>query len=350
MKVARLKKLFLKNSIDYALMHTGQHYDSKMSDIFFSDLGMDPPDMFLGATGESQIEMIADILVKSQEVFAREKPDLVIVPGDVNSTVSCALSANRLGIPVAHLEAGLRSFDRTMPEEINRILTDKLSSLHFVTEESGVENLSNEGTDMKSVFFVGNTMIDALTMVQESLDSVSVRRNYGIESNYILVTFHRPVNVDSPENLREVVRGVNLLGKHSSVVFPMHPRTRRALERHGLIETFGHSIKVLPPLGYVEFLSLVVDAIAVYTDSGGIQEETAFLGVPCFTIRPNTERPATIKAGTNKLMPLDAFEIQASLLALMNEDRRQWQIPPLWDGCSSERIVDVCTQKLLSLG
>jgi UDP-N-acetylglucosamine 2-epimerase (non-hydrolysing) len=319
-------------------VHTGQHYDRLMSEIFLEELGMPEPDHVLGVGSGSHAEQIARVLERLQPVLAEESPDLVLVPGDVNSTLGAALCADKMGIPVGHVESGLRSFDRSMPEESNRIGTDHLSSLCFLHSEEAIENLRAEGVGDERMKFVGNTMIDTLVALEGRIRARDAGASLGVRPGaYLLVTLHRPALVDGPL-LAEAMAALEAVGRELPVVFPVHPRTRKMLdgaEHPGVILT--------DPVGYLDFLSLESEAVAVLTDSGGIQEETTYLGVPCFTLRDNTERPVTIRAGTNTLLGLDPARIREipTLLSSRSGGVPSAVGPELWDGRAAERVADV---------
>src|SRR3954454_10815103 len=322
-------------------VHTGQHYDRLMSEIFLEELGMPEPDHVLGVGSGTHAEQIARVLERLQPVLATESPDLVLVPGDVNSTLGAALCAGKMGIAVGHVESGLRSFDRSMPEETNRIGADHLSSLCFLHSEEAIENLRAEGVGDERMKFVGNTMIDTLVALESRIDERAAAGSLGVDpGSYLLVTLHRPALVDGPL-LAEAMASLEAVGAELPVVFPVHPRTRKMLEgadHRGVILT--------DPVGYLDFLSLESQAAAVLTDSGGIQEETTYLGVPCFTLRDNTERPVTIRAGTNTLLGLDPeriAEIPELLGRSAASDRHAQnpQSPELWDGHAGDRVAEV---------
>jgi UDP-N-acetylglucosamine 2-epimerase (non-hydrolysing) len=319
-----------------AVVHTGQHYDRAMSDVFFEELGVPEPDHLLGVGSGSHAEQTAKVLERLEPVLRDESPDLVLVPGDVNSTLAAALCAARLGIPVGHVESGLRSFDRTMPEEINRVVADHLSELLFLHSDEAVANLRDEGIGDGRMKLVGNTMIDTLVALEPRFREREAARALGVEpGSYLLVTLHRPALVDGPL-LADAVAALADVARELPVVFPIHPRTRKML---GADAPAG--LELVDPVGYLDFLSLEADAAAVLTDSGGIQEETTFLGVPCFTLRDNTERPVTVRAGTNTLLGLDPARIR-EIPALTNAATPQTpQPPPLWDGQAAERIAAV---------
>jgi UDP-N-acetylglucosamine 2-epimerase (non-hydrolysing) len=329
----------------HALVHTGQHYDRLMSAIFLEELGVPAPDHMLEVGSGSHARQTARVIERLEPVLVEERPDLVVVPGDVNSTLAAALTAAKLQIPVAHIEAGLRSFDRTMPEELNRIVTDQLSDLLFIHSPEAVENLRAEGIAEERAHLVGNTMIDTLVALEERFRAAGAATGLGVEpESYVLVTLHRPALVDGPL-LPETIAKLAALAQEMPVVFPVHPRTRAQMES---IEAEHPGLLLCDPLGYLDFLSLVADAGAVLTDSGGIQEETTYLGVPCFTLRDNTERPITISAGTNTLLGLDPAAISTIPTALAQRPTKRPGPPPLWDGHAAERIADVVTGQGLS--
>jgi UDP-N-acetylglucosamine 2-epimerase (non-hydrolysing) len=323
MKTAPIVAELERRGVEQVLVHTGQHYDQAMSDVFFRDLGIRDPDHHLAVGSGTHAEQAARVMQRLEPILAAEDPDIVLVPGDVNSTLAAAIAAVKSGVPLGHIEAGLRSFDRSMPEELNRVLTDSVSDMLFVHSPEAHENLLREGLPEAAIHYVGNTMIDSLVALRDRFVDPGVR-------GYLLVTLHRPALVDGPL-LAETVR--QLQGLDMPVVFPVPPRTRAALEAQGL-EAPGAT----EPVGYLEFLGLVEHAMAVLTDSGGIQEETTFLGIPCFTLRDNTERPITAELGTNTLLGL-APERIAELPALIAR-RRESQVPPYWDGTAGVRLVD----------
>ncbi len=326
------------------IVHTGQHYDAKMSDVFFRQLEMPQPHIYLGVGSGSHAEQTARIMTAFEEVVLRDRPDLVVVVGDVNSTLACTLVAAKCHVPVAHVEAGLRSFDRTMPEEINRLVTDALSDLLFVTEQSAVDNLAAEGVPADKVHFVGNIMIDALVQFRAKAAQASPMAGMGVApKSFVLATLHRPANVDDPEKLTELVQILRSTAALQPVIFPIHPRTRARLTSFGLLTelTDDPGIRLVEPLGYLEFLNLMDNASLVLTDSGGIQEETTYLNVPCLTLRENTERPVTVEMGTNRLLPVQADAVLAQVHAILEQRRVSGRIPPLWDGHTAERIVSI---------
>ncbi|MBN2413598.1 UDP-N-acetylglucosamine 2-epimerase (non-hydrolyzing) [candidate division KSB1 bacterium] len=345
MKIAPIhRRMQASESIDPLLIHTGQHYDEKMSKTFFVELEMPEPDLYLGVGSGTHAEQTATVMIGLEKVFMKYKPDWVQVVGDVNSTIAASLAAAKLHIPVSHVESGLRSFDRTMPEEINRILTDSISSLLFVTEKSGLDNLAKEGVSLDKVHFVGNVMIDSLVEHLKKAEQSTVMEEYNLQpQNFVLVTLHRPSNVDNHVNLSRILDVFEHIQKRLPVFFPMHPRTRKMIESFNL----GDKVKkmsnlyITEPLGYLPFLRLMSQAKIVLTDSGGIQEETTFLGIPCLTLRENTERPVTIELGTNQLVGSETLAILKGFEKAMNGKLDQHKIPPLWDGFASKRIVEI---------
>jgi UDP-N-acetylglucosamine 2-epimerase (non-hydrolysing) len=358
MKVAPLMREMGKKpqSWQQVLVHTGQHYDHRMSEVFFQDLGLPQPDVYLGIGSGSHSEQYARVLLAFEPVLRERRPDWVIVVGDVNSTLACALCAAQMGVRVAHVEAGLRSFDRSMPEEINRIVTDHLSDLLFTTEPSGNQNLIHEGIAPEKIRLVGNTMIDSLASILPRTEDALILKQLGLEGSengkptastdarkpwqpYILVTLHRPANVDDPAALGEVLSALDEVARDLAVIFPVHPRTRRRIEENHLPAS-SQRLRLTEPLGYVDFLALQRHAALVITDSGGIQEETTYLGVPCVTVRPNTERPITIELGTNRLVERRRSAIvEATHDVLRRGGAVKHKLPSLWDGRAAERIV-----------
>jgi UDP-N-acetylglucosamine 2-epimerase (non-hydrolysing) len=347
------------SDIEHCLVHSGQHYDELLSGNFFTDLGLPKPDVNLEAGSGSHAVQTAEIMKRIEPVLLDYKPQMVLVVGDVNSTIAAALTAVKLGIAVAHIEAGLRSFDMTMPEEINRKLTDAVSSLLFVTEPSGVENLKREGVPAEKIFLVGNVMIDtllrhrALAARSPILERLGVRQNGSGCRTYGVLTLHRPSNVDDPKTLQGILRAVSALAAELPVFFPVHPRTRKNIETFGLARYLTDAagpnpvgIVPLDPLGYLDFLSLNERARIVLTDSGGVQEETTALGVPCLTLRENTERPATVDCGSNQVVGVDPDRILAAARSILENPARPTKSPPLWDGKAASRIVAILREHL----
>jgi UDP-N-acetylglucosamine 2-epimerase (non-hydrolysing) len=319
-------------------VHTGQHYDDAMSHVFFGELRIDAPDATLDVGSGSRAQQIARVIERLEPVLANLRPDLTLVAGDVNSTLGAALASEAAGVPIAHLEAGLRSFDRRMPEESNRLLTDALSSVHFVHSPEAVGNLLREGHEPSGIHAVGNTMIDTLAAMRSRIASLGAPAQHGLQrGNYLVVTLHRPALVDGPL-LADALAALGLVSRSMPVLFPAHPRTRAALAAGGIDIPPG--VRLLEPLGYLEFLGLVTDAAAVLTDSGGIQEETTYLDVPCFTLRDNTERPVTVELGTNRILGLDPARI-ADIPCLLTCPLRNARMPDGWDGRASVRVADV---------
>jgi UDP-N-acetylglucosamine 2-epimerase (non-hydrolysing) len=332
---------------DQVVIHTGQHYDERMSEIFFRELGLPEPDVNLGVGSGGHAQQTAALMVGLEREFIDRSPALVIVYGDVNSTIAAALVAAKLHIPVAHVEAGLRSFDMTMPEEVNRRLTDQLSDLCFATSPEAIGHLAAEGVPVDRVHFVGNPMIDTLLANLDAFDTERVRKEQGLPERYVLATMHRPANVDSPSVAAGLVSRLHEIADLAEVVIPLHPRGRAVLLEAGLDDHPG--VRVLDPLGYIDFIAAVRGAAAVVTDSGGLQEETTILGVPCLTVRPNTERPITITHGTNRLVTFDELVPTAAKVLSRSaaEDRFPAdRTPPLWDGHAGPRIAEVIMRNL----
>jgi UDP-N-acetylglucosamine 2-epimerase (non-hydrolysing) len=344
-KIAPLiREMKRRSEIEAVLVHTGQHYDDELSDIFFRQMTIPAPNVNLGVGSASHAAQTAEILKRVEPVLIEYQPNVVVVVGDVNSTIAISLAAVKLGIRVAHVEAGLRSFDRSMPEEINRILTDALADYLFVTEEDAIEHLLKEGRPRESIFLVGNVMIDSLCHFQAHALESRIGEELGLAqgknwSRFAVLTLHRPSNVDSSEKLKELLGAIDSIAAELPVVFPIHPRTRHSLLELGV--SLHPNLRVIPPVGYLDFLSLLTRATFVLTDSGGIQEETTALGVPCLTLRENTERPVTITQGTNQLVGTDQKRIVAAASKLLAGERKAWSVPPLWDGHAAERIVDI---------
>jgi len=348
MKIARLVDRLKKDRrIDCILLHTGQHYNFAMSEVFFQELRIPTPDVFLNVGSASHAEQTARIMTSFETVLLDERPDLVVVAGDVNSTLACSLTAAKLHIKVAHIESGLRSFDRAMPEEINRIVTDALSDIHFVSEQSGVDNLLREGAGKKGIHLVGSVMIDPLVSKMKSIDRSKILRDLGLRpQDYGVLTLHRPTNVDTAESLLEVHEILSEIGSRIKLVYPIHPRTRQSLDAHGMLDRFRGigGLVMIEPLGYLDFMKLVKGSRFVLTDSGGIQEETTFLRIPCLTMRDNTERPSTLKLGTNDLVGRDKSKIVNAVDRILKGRWKTGRVPKFWDGKTTDRILAVLTQ------
>ena len=339
--------------IEPILVHTGQHYDENLSDIFFRQMGIPAPDVNLGVGSGTHAFQTAEVLKRIEAHLIERKPDLVLVVGDVNSTVATSLAAIKLGIQVAHVEAGLRSFDRSMPEEINRILTDALADYLFVTEEDAIEHLLREGRPRQAIHFVGNVMIDSLKYFLPLAERSTIGDELNLKDGcnwrrFAVLTLHRPSNVDSPEKLTQILLAINLVAKELPIIFPIHPRTLERMTRPEI--THHASLRVIPPVGYLDFLCLLSKATLVLTDSGGIQEETTALGVPCLTLRENTERPVTITLGTNQLVGTDPNKVVAAASKLLAGEKKPWSIPPLWDGNAAQRIVEILLREVPRAG
>lgn len=325
------------------VVHTGQHYDSLMSDLFFRDLDLPTPDVYLGVGSASHAAQTAAVMERFEPIVLRERPDWVLVVGDVNSTLACALVCIKLGVKVAHVEAGLRSRDRTMPEEINRLLTDQISDLLFTPSADADENLRAEGIPAERIRFVGNVMIDSLYKYLERARQSGIKERLELtEGSYAVLTLHRPSNVDDPEVFRRILQALEEIVLKLPLVFPVHPRTRKMITEFGLTERIekAKGLRMVEPVGYLDFLGLYSGARLVLTDSGGIQEETTVLGIPCLTLRENTERPVTIEMGTNIVVGTDPEKITTHALAALNgTSNKAIRVPPLWDGHTAERIL-----------
>lgn len=343
------------------LVHTGQHYDDRMSRIFFEDLELPKPDIYLGVGSASHTIQTARIMIEFEKVCIETKPDVVIVVGDVNSTLACSLVAVKLGIKVAHVEAGLRSFDKTMPEEINRIVTDSISDYLFTTCEDANENLKREGISKDKIYFVGNLMIDTLLSHRDKADKSNILEKLRLiksarVKDYGVLTLHRPNNVDDRKTFKGILNQLIEISKFIPIIFPAHLRTQKQIESFGIQEYFdysfssnnSHGIRLIDPLGYLDFLKLMSNAKIVFSDSGGIQEETTILGVPCLTIRENTERPITITEGTNTLVGVNSNNIRACAMNILNGKGKVGQIPTLWDGKSAKRVVNILMEHSLN--
>jgi UDP-N-acetylglucosamine 2-epimerase (non-hydrolysing) len=348
MKIAPLfHALKAEQWADPLIVHTGQHYDLNMSDAFFTDLGLPPPHVHLGIGSGSHAEQTGKVMIAYEKLITAVRPALSVVVGDVNSTVAASLAAVKLGVKVAHLEAGLRSFDRTMPEEINRVVTDALADLLWTPSPDGDENLLREGVDAHKIVRVGNIMIDSLEMMRNKIEEGKSFRNYGYQKKgYGLVTLHRPSNVDSPEILERLVDMLLHVSDELPLVFPVHPRTKKNLESAGLDAKLknGKSICLVEPLSYIPFMSLVFNCRLAITDSGGIQEETTYLGIPCLTLRQNTERPITVTQGTNRLCNLD--DVEDNFHRVIQNHGQERRVPEFWDGCTADRVVGSIRQFL----
>ncbi|SEI45585.1 UDP-N-acetylglucosamine 2-epimerase (non-hydrolysing) [Dyadobacter sp. SG02] len=349
-KIAPLHRAFMQYpDMHPQIVHTGQHYDFAMSGVFFEQLGIPHPDHFLGVGQGSPTVQTAEIMCAFERVMRVEMPDLVLVVGDVTSTLACALVAAQMRIPLVHVEAGLRSRDRTMPEEMNRILTDALSDQLFVTEQAGMDNLLRENIDPGRIHLVGNVMIDSLVRFRDRIEDMSLSRQLGIGSEpYLLITMHRPGNVDHEDGLRKIAEMLEMLAMRWMIVFVVHPRTARNMADFGLDLQKWTNVKILPPQGYIEFLSLMRHSTVVITDSGGVQEETTFLGIHCITLRNNTERPVTVGYGTNYLLPdFNAQKVWDTIGKILARDSKKQTIPPLWDGNTAQRIVNILREKYI---
>lgn len=349
-KIAPLIKEFKEaGCFQTLLVHTGQHYDQKMSTLFFDELGIPRPDINLEVGSGSHAVQTAEIMKRFEPVVLDFKPNYVLVVGDVNSTVSCGLVAVKLGIKLIHVEAGLRSFDRGMPEEINRLVTDSISDLLFVTEQSGIDNLKKEGIDSNKVHFVGNVMIDTLFSNKEKVEKSDILEQMGLkQKGFAVITLHRPSNVDNLNNLNKIVSAFEIIQKELKLVFPIHPRTKKNIDSSVMVTRIEamKNLILLDPVGYLDFLKLTANSAFVMTDSGGIQEETTILQIPCMTLRENTERPVTVTQGTNMLVHIDTQDI----LKHYNEIKAvkfqtKGKIPKFWDGKAAKRIVDIIIEK-----
>lgn len=341
MKAAPVLRALKQKGAEQTLVHTGQHYDVNMSDVFFQELQIQEPDVNLAVGSGSHAQQTAEIMTRFEAVVLKRRPDIVLVYGDVNSTVAAALVCSKLLIPVGHVEAGLRSFDRTMPEEINRVVTDQLSDVLFTPSADGDANLQREGVATEKVHLVGNVMID--TLVQFLPIARAIKSS--VPQGYALVTLHRPANVDDPKMLRKILSALGAVSRDLPVIFPVHPRTRHAIREFNLQ---ADGIQIIDPMSYLEFLSMQCGACVVITDSGGIQEETTYLGIPCLTVRPNTERPVTTEIGTNILVGDDMEKLRSETVRILAGQGKRGMVPPLWDGHASERIATLLTAGNLS--
>lgn len=349
MKVAPIVEEMRRRANDFEplIVHTGQHYDAQMSDAFFRDLGLPTPDVYLGVGSQSHAVQTARVMIEFEPVVLEHKPDWVLVVGDVNSTIACALVCSKLGVKVAHVEAGLRSRDRTMPEEINRILTDQISDLLLTPSQDGDENLKAEGIPPEKIRFVGNVMIDSLFNQLKRAEESKVREELNVAGlDYAVLTLHRPSNVDDRETFSHLLDALESISERLPVIFPVHPRTRGRINEFGFSER-AEKLKMIEPLGYLDFLRLYSGARLVLTDSGGIQEETTALGIPCLTLRENTERPITVEMGTNKVVGTDTEKIKREAFNALDipSEKNPPRIPPLWDGKTAGRICDALLEK-----
>lgn len=329
---------------DIKIVHTGQHYDDKMAAIFFEQFDL-VPDFFLNIPAASANSQMAEIMIRLEKVMLEFMPDLVMVVGDVNSTFAAALTANKMGVKIAHIESGLRSFDRSMPEEINRLLTDEITDYYFVTEESGIKNLRNEGRNKNHIFFVGNTMIDTLVAFEPKIKQNLILEDLRVNpKEFALMTMHRPATVDFKEGLLKLIEIIEFITNRHHLIFPIHPRTLKNIATYGLTERIKSNKKLIltDPLDYFGFQKLVSDCLFVITDSGGIQEETTFRRIPCLTLRANTERPSTVDVGTNELIPFDLLDVHKKIDEIVSGKFKKGRVPDFWDGASSSRIIEVC--------
>lgn len=347
-KITRFQKTAGQyNHLEHRLLHTGQHYSHNMSDVFFTELGLKEPDFMLSLDKNTVVSQLSHMMEGIEQTVHRYKPDLMVVVGDVNSTLAAALVANKMGICLAHLESGLRSSDRSMPEEINRILTDTVTDIFFVTEQSGIDNLIKEGKPKENIYFVGNTMIDTLIAYDAPIRASAILSQLQLHpQTYALITMHRPGNVDTKEGLLQVIAIIKSLTIYSKIIFPVHPRTLNKLKEFSLYDQLSNNPDVLlmEPAGYLDFQHLILHAKYVITDSGGIQEETTFRHIPCITLRPNTERPSTINIGSNTLLGFDKERIIQTVEQINNGIYKTCQTPPFWDGKATERVFEVISK------
>jgi UDP-N-acetylglucosamine 2-epimerase (non-hydrolysing) len=349
-KITRFKQVneAMGSPFEIRIVHTGQHYDDKMADVFFRQFNLEP-DFYLNIPQVSANAQMAEIMLRLEKVLEDFNPALVMAVGDVNSTFAAAFTAYKTGRKVAHIESGLRSFDRSMPEEINRLLTDEITDYYFVTEQSGLDNLKREGRSEQDIFFVGNTMIDTLVGFEEKIQQSEVLNQLQLkEGQFVLMTMHRPATVDSKEGLEKLLSTINYITERDHLVFPIHPRTLSRISQFGLLDQFESNSKLhlTEPLDYFAFQKLTSACHYVVTDSGGIQEETTFRQKPCLTLRPNTERPSTVTIGTNELLPFDIETVRNKISSIINGTYKKGGIPPYWDGKSTERILEHCRQLL----
>ena len=351
MKAAPLMEELLKHpdQLQPHLIHTGQHYDHKLSQLFFDELGMPKPDIYLGIGSASHAVQTARIMIEIEQVLLDRKPEMVIVFGDVNSTMAAGVVAAKLHIPTAHVEAGLRSYDNKMPEEINRIVTDRIAQFLFVSEQSGLDNLRKEGTDEGKVFYTGNIMIDSLVRNLSIAEKSGILESLQLEPrSYVAMTLHRPATVDNREVLVPLLETLNEIGEKIPIILPCHPRTTKMIEQFGLsIAINSEAVRIIEPLGYLDFLKLQSNAHFVLTDSGGIQEETTYLGIPCITLRDNTERPVTVTEGTNVITGTDPDKVRNEAEKILDGNGKKGVIPEYWDGNTAERITSILLEKLV---
>ena len=345
-----------RSSFTQKLVHTGQHYGSNMSDPFFKDLNIIRPAHNLNVQSGTHAVQTAKMMLRIEPILRKYKPDLVVVVGDVNSTLAGALTASKLGIPLAHIESGLRSFDRAMPEEINRLLTDRLSSFLFTTSPEAKTNLMNEGVSESNIFYTGNIMIDTLFKFRSRWGKSRILNKLGLMNgkkpmDYILLTLHRPSNVDDKKSLQEVFRALKAIPCHIPIVYPVHPRTKKSIQKLGLSRQMHQIVNMIriSPLGYLDFMKLMSKSLCVLTDSGGVQEETTVLDIPCLTLRSNTERPITVTKGTNVLVGTQSHRMIKEIRDILDGKKKKGKIPKYWDGKSAKRIVNVLKQNLASL-
>jgi UDP-N-acetylglucosamine 2-epimerase (non-hydrolysing) len=343
MKIAPIYAELAKRGEELILLHTGQHYDDNMSKVFFDDLGMPKPDIYLGIGSGSHAYQTATVMMEFEKICNEKSPSMVVVVGDVNSTVACSIVCAKLGVPCAHVEAGLRSFDRSMPEEINRILTDSVADLLLTPSPDGDENLRAEGVAEHRIFRVGNVMIDSLYSNLERAKESTILNDLGMGNDYAILTLHRPSNVDDKENFAGILGALENIGKEIQLVFPIHPRTEKMVKSFGIYERLEAipNIVLTGPVGYLDFVALMASSSLVLTDSGGLQEETTALGIPCITLRENTERPITVTEGTNTIVGCDPQLIESTAFSALAGNGKAGRIPELWDGHTAQRIADV---------
>ena len=343
MKIAPIYAELQSRGQELILLHTGQHYDDNMSKVFFDDLGMPKPDIYMGIGSGSHAYQTGTVMIEFEKICQEKDPSMVVVVGDVNSTVACTIVCAKMGIPCAHVEAGLRSFDRDMPEEINRILTDSVADLLLTPSPDGDEHLRAEGIAEKRIIRVGNVMIDSLYNNLARAESSSIQDDLGLEDDYSILTLHRPSNVDDQEIFAGIISALEVIGKEIQIVFPMHPRTEKMAKQFSLYERIASipRIKITGPVGYLDFVALMSNSKLVLTDSGGLQEETTALGIPCITLRENTERPITVTEGTNTIVGCDPELIKSTALDALTTGGKSGRIPEMWDGKTAHRIADV---------